>query len=444
MGKGLAATAWLVMALFATPSILWAQEAKKDENAGDKAAKKIGEWIDKISINGQIRFRGEYRNPVGYGGTAAENDDDDMYLLRTRLNIDVKVKENIKVFAQPQDSRTFGEEASVSSNEKNLDMHQSYVEISDLFKLWGPVSLKIGRQELKYGDGRLISPSDWNNVGRAWDAIKLSHEHHDLKADIFTSVIKENTDANDDYDFSGMYLTYTGYKDYVFDGYLLWRHYGTEDFTGEDGVKGRLNDYTYGVRFNGKRVGFDYSGEFAYQTGDYAEDNVKAFAFAAVIGYTFAEVKYSPRFAFEYDYATGDKDPTDGDRETFDPIFPFAHAYQGYADVFAWKNGADWKFTGSMKPDVKWILQADYHIFKLAEKKDAWYKSDGTAVRRDATGASGNAVGNELDLHAKYAYDDSLSFWMGYSRFFTGNFVRDTGGIDDDMDWLFLQMTVNF
>jgi len=36
-----------------------------------------------------------------------------------------------------------------------------------------PVSLKVGRQELSYGEERLVGAFAWNNIGRVFDAVKV-------------------------------------------------------------------------------------------------------------------------------------------------------------------------------------------------------------------------------------------------------------------------------
>ena len=36
-----------------------------------------------------------------------------------------------------------------------------------------PVSLKIGRQELSYGDERLVGAFAWNNIGRVFDSARV-------------------------------------------------------------------------------------------------------------------------------------------------------------------------------------------------------------------------------------------------------------------------------
>ncbi|MEP6662389.1 MAG: alginate export family protein, partial [Verrucomicrobiota bacterium] len=94
----------------------------------------------------------------------------------------------------------------------SIDLHQAYFTLGNLKEF--PLSLKIGRQELAYGDERLVGPVGWNNIGRVFDAAKLRWQTGSFGVDVFTSrtVIPEDGRFNveNDYDFfSGIYATTT-------------------------------------------------------------------------------------------------------------------------------------------------------------------------------------------------------------------------------------------
>jgi len=397
--------------------------------------------IKQVSLDGQARFRFEYRDPVAYTDLPASTRSDDLYLSRLRINLKFGVSDDIDVFIQPQDQRTWGQEASVLSDEKNLDLHQGYAEFRNL---WGePLSVKIGRQELQYGDQRLISPLDWSNIARAWDGIKVRYAPGAWSIDAFYTVIKEGNGAGEDQDFWGFYGSCTAVENHEFDLYVLGRQVRDGSIVDELGRTGDLIDTTAGARMKGKAAGFDYTLEGMFQFGRSAKDRVKADAFAATLGYTF-DLPWKPRLGIEADWASGDKDPTDGKHGTFDPLFPFQHYYQGFADIFAFKNGRDLMGSIKVAPTETLSVQADVHGFWLVEERDAWYNAAGGVTRRDATGNSDSRVGTEVDLHARLAAGKWVKFWGGWSHFFPGGFVKDTPGTDRGMDWFFLQMTVDF
>ena len=159
-------------------------------------------------------------------------------------------------------------------------------------------------------------------------------------------------------------------------------------------------------------------------------------------GYTFDHA-LKPRVGAEYDFASGDSNPFDNKLQTFDPLFPFGHFYQGFQDIFSWKNGHDYKATGSMDVVPGWRALLDFHHFRLHHSFDSWYDATGTRIARSVTGAGGKDIGNELDLTFRGTFRETVGLWLGYSHFFAGSFVKATTG-RADRDWGFVQATFNF
>lgn len=397
-----------------------------------------------LTLGGQLRHRLEYRNVSSYAGTGAD-DDVDFILQRTRFHADFRVLEDMRAFVQFQDSRLWGEEGSTLADLEGVDFHQAYVDVENL--LGHDWTLRVGRQELSYGDQRLVSPLDWHPVGRSFDGIRSWWQGENWTFDLFaTNIVEASTvpggDAGDDHLFAGAYLALAPFENHELDAYVFYRHLNTEVFLGESGNLDDLRDVTLGFRFSGGADGFDYSAEGVFQTGNRAGDDVLAYAWAIVGGYTF-DAPWSPRIGLEWDFASGDDDPTDGEFETFDPLFAFVHAYQGYLDIFAWRNGHDIALKISAKPTDELFAEIAVHGFILDSDTDAWYAATGRPIRRAPGGNVRNVVGLELDLHFKYRVNQALSLWFGYSHFFAGGYVEDTGE-DPNTSWIFFQTTFNF
>jgi hypothetical protein len=91
-------------------------------------------------------------------------------------------------------------------------------------------------------------------------------------------------------------------------------------------------------------------------------------------------------------------------------------------------------------------VKAEYHAFWLASTDDNWYRANGaTAVRplsRAARGAS-NYAGSEVDLTVNYVATKWLTFEAGYSHFFAGDYLADTGA-SDEADFGYVQAIVAF
>ncbi|MBI3857550.1 MAG: alginate export family protein [Planctomycetes bacterium] len=418
--------------------------------------------VKQVTLGGQIRIRGEYRDPTAYFNTAAATRSDDVFLTRIRLNLKFSVTDDIDVFVQPQDQRSWGQEANLLTDERNLDLHQGYAEIRNL--LGEPLSIRAGRFEMSYGDQRLISPLDWHNVARAWDGAKVRYAPKDWWIEAFYTVIRDPltpsppappvfspapTGANgaaEDQDFMGVYFSYVGVADHEFDLYAFFREFQDNSFADELGGVGDLIDHTFGARVKGKDLGFEWTLEAMTQGGHLSQDRIQAYAYAATLAYAL-DLAWKPRIGLEYAYASGDRTPANGTHGTFDPLFPFFHAYQGYADVFGFKNSKSLSVYLKVAPTDTVSLHLDAFAFWLAQARDSWYNDPGAALRTDPTGASSRKIGTEFDFHAKVAVGKYVKFWGGWSHVVAGEFIRKTAapiGTDVDLDWFFLQMTVDF
>jgi hypothetical protein len=417
--------------------------------------------VKQFTLGGQIRTRAEYRDPTSYANTVPAHKSDDFILTRIRLNMKFTVTDDIEVFVQPQDQRAWGQEANILTDERNLDLHQGYFEVKNLFS--EPLSIRAGRFEMAYGDQRLVSPLDWHNVARAWDGAKVRYGPKDWWIEGFYTVIRDplppsppappvfspaatgGNGASEDQDFLGFYFSYVGIADHEFDVYGFFREFEDGTFADELGNVGNLIDRTVGARLKGKDFGLEWTAEVMGQGGHLAKDRVKAYAYAATLAYTF-DMDWKPRIGLEYAYASGDRTPANGTRQTFDPLFPFFHYYQGYADVFGFKNSKSLSAYLKVAPTDALSIHVDVFGFWLAQNRDSWFNDPGASLRRDVTGASGRKIGSEVDLHVRYSAGKNVKFWGGWSHLFAGEYVRKTAtiGKDVDMNWFFVQMTVDF
>lgn len=411
---------------------------------------------ERLRISGQLRLRGEYRNPESYkiqsvaGAPSTYADDDtDFVLQRTRLNFDFDVVEDVRVFVQLQDTRYWGSEGGPTVDQAGIDLHQGYVEFNNLFgNDWG---VRVGRMALSLGDQRFVSPLDWHGVGRSFDGVLTWWKGDAWSLHAFSVIVNESSmgstgTATDDRIMDGLYFGYTGLENHELDLFLFHRRLNDDFLNPTAGTPGDLDDWTLGARFKGKSGGFNYSAEGAYQFGDRAGLDVDSYGWAFVAGYNFGG-EMNPTISVEWDFASGDESGTDGEYNTFDPLFPFGHAYQGYMDLFAWRNGHDIVVKFGIDATEDLWLGAALHWFILDEENDSWYNAGGAAIRTSALAGIDDSVGQELDLHGKYKVNDAVALWFGYSHFFAGGYVDDTDmgtNGNEDADWVFLQMTVNF
>jgi len=161
-------------------------------------------------------------------------------------------------------------------------------------------------------------------------------------------------------------------------------------------------------------------------------------------GWKFAELPGKPELSFEYSYASGDGDPEDGRRKTFSGVFGSRDKMYGRINLFDWRNLKNSQFNLEISPLPKLSLLAEFHDFKLAEKRDGW--SLNPSLYRDPSGAAGDEVGRELDLIATWetsitgkAFAGRLTVQLGACRFWAGNFAQKVAA-DKNANWFFCQL----
>lgn len=422
-------------------------------------------------LGGQFRVRLEHKEYFAGAGAvdfaARGNAENTYYLLREKFHIGYTPAPWISLFGEARDSSSHSDDRNPSPDTDAFDLYQGYLKIGDTKRF--PLTLKVGRQELLYGDERLIGNGDFNNVPRSFDAAKLRYENRSFWIDAFVAqpVIprddKFNTSNEHDL-FSGIYAsTKTLLPKNETQLYFLARNtdVGSPTFVTQPlvGLPTARDIYTLGGRVKsapGEFHGWDYEMEAAYQFGRFKNSTTggsldqNAFATHMAGGYTFGDGYGTPRVGIEYNFASGDSDSSDGTHGTFDNLFPTNHKQYGFMDFISWQNIHDLRFTSSIKPLPKLTLTGDVHGFWLADTRDFFYTVSGAPRRTGGYGIKSNAgdyVGTEIDLVATYAIKSYAALQGGYGHFFAGSYIRDSlsgSGGEKDADWLYAQMTFNF
>ncbi len=407
----------------------------------------------KIKIGGQSRYRLETRDDFNLNNPAYE--DDALNLLRNRLNLDMAYYSEtgaqlVKFFAEGQEAHSWAQSDADQTNGfvNELDLRQLFLELKSPWHA-APLTLKVGRQILAYGDERFVGGFDWSNVSRVFDAVKLVYTPHAwVQLDVFASrvvrVDKKKADATPHNDnFYGIYAAVKPFLDHTLDTFLFVRDNTDVSVTGErTGEKGPLKEYTFGNRFKGKKGNLDYGSEYAVQLGSRSHDEIQAWALHQELGYTLAKLLWKPRLYGEYNHASGDRNPHDGKSQTFDNLYPTNHNKYGFMDFVSLKNINDFMAGASVKPHMRLLLSAEFHWFVLDAKESAWFNAGGGNFRTANANADPH-LGEELDLLASYKVSEHLSLLGGYSHFFAGPFAKDTGA-HDDANFFYIQSVLNF
>lgn len=399
----------------------------------------------RLTLGGEFRFQMDSETNKAFGATEPANDTFQLY--RFLVHADLKYRKLFRVFVQGVEA--FDEDRDLAFrpiDENHGDLQQLFFDLRFLGED-SPWTVRVGRQELSYGGQRLVSPLEWANTRRRFDAVKVFTRYERWDLDLFYAkpvlVQREQSDRYDeDNDFYGVYATYKGVPRHGVDAYFF-----AVDNTGApvnpNRRPGDKSTYTLGSRFWGKTAGFDYEAEVAGQWGHWAGDDVCAMAVALDGGYTFSG-RAKPRIGAGFDWASGDRDPTDRNIETFDQLFPLGHKYFGYLDLVGRQNIVGPNINASFWPVTDKVqAAAAWHYFWLADDSDALYNAAGGVVRRDLTGRSGREAGNELDLTLAWKIEAHTSLLVGWSHFWDAGFIQNTGP-SENSDLFYVQFAFKF
>jgi hypothetical protein len=430
----------------------------------------------KVVFDVQERLRLEIRDNNFDFNSAVDSVTDGSWLLqRFRIGMMLKPVPWLKIYGQGQGSWEFFSDRPLvpgafgAQGDDSFDLRQAYVDVSDYSKCpWG---VKVGRQILAYGDDRLIGPGEWTNFARTFDAVKITCKGKGFAVDAFAStpaVITRNTYNQSDLFngtgtgrelvFSGLYATFDSPPFGTVDLYTLLVDQPRGNTTN---LQGNLNtpvttgslaahsDFvTLGTRIKGdpkKLNGWEFQGEFVYQTGTLRGLDLNAFAATVGVGYNF-DAPWKPRLYAEFNHGSGDENPTDGSIETFQNLFPTNHKFYGIMDVFSWQNMNNALLSFRVSPAKTVTAQLDFNAFWLANTNDVWYRANGLTPVRPLTPAArsaSNYAGSELDFVVTWNTSKYLQLQAGYSHFFDGTYLKDTGA-HSDANFGYVQATLSF
>jgi hypothetical protein len=458
-------------------------------------------YLSSWDIGVNVRLREEGKDDAGFTDagsnwdfSARPQDDNNNHYLLTRVMPRIGYTAKSWAFlVEGRSSYSFGDERfaataagkGLTERDGPIDIHQAYLFIGNHKEF--PLSLKVGRQELVYGDQRLVGHLRWNNNARTFDAAKIRWQNALFGVDVWTGGVVYNdhnnlNKANSQDHFSGAYFNFpTLAKNEIVEAYLLARNVergiATDNWSGIAApfrFPGAQDLYTAGIKIKSKPLAYDawdYGVELMYQFGNrtavfpattvaaaLAAPRLKQKAYAAILqgGYTWSENAWQPRLALIYSYASGDKDATDGESNTFQNLFSTTHLFYGYMDLNSLQNLHDVRLAYTVKPKANISLAAEAHLQSLDRTTDFWYNVAG--VPRNFTGAAvgsgggyrinpaySRKLGTEVDLVAAWTFKPYAQIEAAVAHYYRGDYIKQSLAVagSKDASYYYLQLTLN-
>jgi hypothetical protein len=402
-----------------------------------------------FDINGELRVRNENDNRDFVSDTGFKS----FNLMRTRLGIDVTPVQDMKVFLQVQDSRLYGDVNTSSTpgvqEDVHLDLHQGFFQVDNLG--WQGFGLKAGRMEERWANERLISPTDWNNVPTAFDGgqVSISRERASVAA-MWAKLVERDTPTVGSPDTENSDRSLIGGVATV--GVNEFASVDAQVINVRDAVTTSADDDVMLTTIGGRVFGsvqsrWDYSLEGAWQTGTQeigpaAQVDLGGWMLGSEVGVTFGSEERPVRFGVGYDHLSGD-DATSTDKvESFNTLFGDNHRYYGVMDIVT-----------PVSIDNPSGMAAGVRDIKVNAKARVWSNTDNVVTfggefhnfsAAETAAGSSSGIGNEVDVHATWAYRERFVPTLGFSAFLPGDAPPTTVVDPDNSYWVYLQGVVSF
>jgi hypothetical protein len=381
-----------------------------------------------ISFGWEERFRFEnYHN-----GSFKANNEDSYMLLRSRLQMTIRPVYWFRLVSQLQDSRPFSQNPPWGPPNLNAwDLKLAFAEFGDPEKQW--YNVRVGRQIINYNN-TIIADSEWRNQARSYDAVVTNLHYSRYRVGLFAAavVVPLAEGISHHQEGNNIYGAYGGIErlvpDSVLEPFFLWRTQQSVAIETTAKTKtGRQDEKAGGLRFKGRALkSLDYTGEFIVEGGSDGPNSIRAWGTSVGAGYRFDPLPLKPRVFWQYDHASGDRNPNDGEHGTFDTMYPTAHDRFGITDQFGWQNIVAERAGLTIEPRHRWTVTGQYLDFWLASVTDALYNTSGGSIVRDATGKSGTHIGQEVDAYTWYELNRHVNVGVGVGRLMGGEFLERT------------------
>lgn len=411
-----------------------------------ESLKNMDTAFGKLSIGGESRFR--YHNERNHRGLGITGNDDQFWLFRQRIYADLKINDTFRVFAEGLHARSLGETFNPRPIEENdMDIQNLFVDVNLISGDSGKLSARLGRQELLYGAQRTVSPLDWANTRRTFEGVKFLYQNENTQLDAFwtepVNVEPRQADEGDNnQQFYGAYLTQQNTPMGQLEAYYLGFENQTVDF----------NYQTVGGRASGKTDGgvlYDFEGAYQFGENSNGSEHFAGFVTAG-LGRKIETKLWSPTVWLYYDYASGEDDFDEVGRgdNGFDHLFPLAHKYNGFMDLFGRRNLHDWNILSVTPLGKKVSMILWYHYFTLAEDTTPYSV---VLTPFNTTEAAGDReLGHEIDVLFNINVNPRNNILLGYSHFSAGDYYDTTGGLpagvdqDADADFFYAQFQTSY
>jgi hypothetical protein len=397
-----------------------------------------------VSFGGEIREQYQYYNNPNFGDRPPGYQEvkNGQVWHRIMLHTNLEFGTRARIFIQGNSTFRFLNPNPLTPeiDENQLSLHQAFLD----FRMGNKWSTRVGRQEVCYGNHRLITFREGPNTRLAFDALVFKRVQGKERLDLFvmTPVIS-NPGISDDESFKdlvvGMYDTKEIIEDrLMIDFYSLSLNSKRKQYNYEGGNESRQ---TFGFRLFSNNLKVNYELEANYQYGKFNQLRINAYGITADVHVSAIE-KCGLTVGLASNYFTGDKNPQDNKLNSYNPLFSKPQygltAPIGASNIINVNPYIKTKLTEKLK-----IYAGAYFMWRESDL-DGTYTPLGYQLRPGpgmTLKTNHKEIGSQLTLEATYVWNNNLSFGLDAGYFVAGKYVRETG---EGKDITYLSLKGNF
>ena len=399
-----------------------------------------------LSIGGEMRQRYEAFRNDNWGRAPADNNG---YLLqRYMLHTDWHFGKNVRAFVQLRSNveagRVGGPRPVVDENK--LDFNQAFVDLNFGSGEKSKVTLRVGRQEMSFGTGRLVTFRESPNVRLSFDGFRATIKTSKWTFDgIAVKPVESDLGYFDDgptrqTSFWGVGGQRT--MNFLGKSKLGVFYLGLDRKSARfDAGTGREIRQTVGTQFFGNAGAVDHNTEFVFQFGKFRGGGIRAWLLTTDTGYTFQRERLTPRVGLRANIASGDKNPNDNQLGTFNALFP-AGNYFGEIGLLGQSNFMNLYPRVEFKMPRRISLTLETMFYWRQSTSDGIYNPAGVLLRPGNLSTE-RYVGTQPAVISSWAFNRHFTFFVSYSHFFSGRFLKETPP-GKDIDYFTAMMTYKF
>ncbi len=405
------------------------------------------DWLDAIKYiplyhheNFYLSFGGEYRgeyersNSTSFG--IGPQDTGGYHLQRLMPHVDLHLGTHLRIFSEFKFDDVFGRNGGPrpGADQDRGDVHQTFAEFGTSLQRKDGTRLRVGRQELLFGTGRLLDNNEGANVKTSFDGVRVIWSKGEWVVNAFAvKPVQINPGVFDDspnfrQGLWGIYST-TPLPFYKAKLDLYYLGLDTKRATYFSGF-GPESRNSFGFRvFNREpgalpTPGYDYNWEAVYQSGSFRGEGIRAWGLATETGHTW-HTPLRIRIALRANAASGDSNPSDHFLNTFNPLFPRGAYFGPKLDLVAPYDVYDVHPVIFLHPFRNVTASVDAIWFWRQNVHDGVY-SFGGFLFVPGSPSQPRFIGTQTDLEIRWALTPHVTIAINPAGFLAGSFLRDS------------------